>query len=231
MSVNFGQLKTQVGQRVGDTSTTFATIIGYYINQRYREILRRTNFNSINPDYTITATSASTVASASTYTLPSDFGKELYVYNSGTSENIPYLSLEKLEREYYSTLQNTGTIDYYSVFSTKDTSAASAEASAARVNKIRFWKAPTTDNYFIIPYVMRPADLSASTDELVLDCETAVEYGATADAFAYKRNMAKSREYEGLYEKAIMNLIWDKTNEPNQIHMMNPQALDRDEGI
>jgi hypothetical protein len=231
MSTAFSTLKTNVGNRVGDTSSTFATIIGTYINQRYKDVLRRTNFYSINPDYAITATSASTVTSASTYKLPSDFGKELYVWNSSTTQDIPYLSLEKLEQEYQDTLASTGTVEYYSIFTTKDTSAASAEASAARVKKIRFYRAPSTDNYFTIPYVMSPADLSGDTDQLTFDCERAVEYGATSDAWMYKRQMGKARYFEALYEKEIQNLMWDEANQPNQIHMMNPMALNRDEGM
>lgn len=231
MSVSFGTLKTQIGNRVGDTSSTFATIIGTYINQRYKEILRRTNWNAIQPDYAITATSASTVTSASTYTLPIDFGKELYVFNSTTKENIPHATLEKLELEYQTQLENIGTIENYSVFDTKDTSAASAEASAARVKKIRFWRAASTDNKMLIPYIMRPADLSSSTDELVTDCETAVEYGATADAWMYKRQFAKGKYYEALYERAIQNLLWDEDYSPNRFPMMGVEPLNRDEGI
>jgi hypothetical protein len=231
VSVNFGQLKTNVGTKVGDTSTAFATIIGSYINQRYKDVLRRTNWNAINPDYTITATSASTVASASTYKLPSDFGKELYVWNVGTTEDVPYLSLEKLEQEYKDYVDAVGQVEHYSIYQTTDTTAASAEASAARCKKIRFWRAPSTDSYFRIPYIMRPADLSGSTDELVIECETAVEYGAIADAWTYKRQFAKAQYYEALYEKAIQSLIWDMANEPNQIPLMNVCPLSRDEGI
>lgn len=236
MSVAFSVLKTNVGNRCQDTSTAFATIIGKFINQRYKEILRRTNFYTLNQDenfqdFTMTATSASTTTSASTYKLPSDFGKELYVYNSGTDKNIGRLSLEKLNQEYTAELEDAGTVEHYSIFTTKDTSAASAEASAARVKKIRFWRAPITDNYFIIPYLIKPADLSADTDELIIDCETAVEYGATADAWLYKRQFQKAQYFESLYEKAIMALLWDKDNQPNQLHMMNVAALDRDEGI
>jgi hypothetical protein len=212
---------------VGDTSTAFATILGTYINQRYKDVLRRTNFLVIKEDYAITATSASTVASASTYTLPSNFGKELYVFNSGTGDDIPFLSFEKLEQEYQSQLNNTGTIEYYSIFDTTESTAA----SAARIKKIRFWRAPSTDNYFTIPYTLSPAALSASSDELVLDCETAVEYGATADAWAYKRQFVKSQYYEALYEKAIQTLMWDKANQPNQQDVMNVLPLDRNAGI
>ena len=231
MSVNFGQLKTQIGQRVGDTSTTFATIIGYYINQRYRELLRRTNWNSIVPDYTITAASGASVTAASTYTLPVDFGKELYVFNDTTNKDIPHTTMEQLVIDNPTTLDDVGSIDAYTIFTTKNTSATSAEASAARVNKVRFWRAPGSDNVMRILYIMRAPDLSGSTDELVLDCETAVEYGATADAWTYKRQFAKATHFEKLFEQAIQNLMWDKDYSPNRIPMMAVTPLDRSEGI
>lgn len=228
---NFSEIKTNVGNRVGDTSTTFATIIGRYINNRYRDVLRRMNFNSICPDFKITATSASTYTSAATYTLPSDFGKEQFVYNTGTDEEIPYIGLEKLVQEYYDEYENTGTIEYYSIYDTKNTTASSAEATAARCKKIQFWRAPTTDNYFLIPYTIRPADLSSSADECVIACEAALEYGAAADAWAYKRQFAKAGYYEQLYEKEIQSLIWDEVNQQNVTHQMNVTPLSRDEGI
>jgi len=231
MSINFGQLKTNIGNRVQDTSTAFATIIGYYINHRYRDILRRTNWNSIVADYTFTATSASTIASASTYTLPSDFGKELYVYNQGTEKNLVYVPFDNLSIDYVNEIYDTGTLESYTIFDTKNTSATSAEASAARVKKIKFVPAPSTDNTIDIPYIMRAADLSGSTDELVLDCEMAIEYGATADAWLYKRQFSKARDMEGLYEKAIQSLLWDKEYSPNRLPMMGVEPLDRDMGI
>jgi len=231
MSLSYSTLKTNVGNRVIDTSTAFATIIGTFINHRYKDILRRINWNSLNPDYALTATSASTVPSASTYTLPSDFGKEMYVLNTGTNDLIPRVELDRLAIEQTTYLQSTGTIESYDVFETKDSTAASAEASAARIKRIRFWRAPSTDNHFTIPYIMYPADLSADTDELVIECETAVEYGATADAWLYKRQFAKAQQFEALYERELQNLIWNQVNQPNQVPLMNVLPLDRDDGI
>lgn len=222
MSINFGVLKTNVGNRTGDTSTDFATIIGSYINQRYKDVLQRSNWTMIDDDYSITATSA-----AAAYQLPDNFGKELYVYNEDTAKDIPFMSIEKLEQEYASNLGSSGDVSYYSIFETMDSTAA----SASRIKKIKFYKKPSGDITFTVPYTLYPADLSADSDELVLNCETAVEYGATSDALMYKRQFAKAQYYEGLYEKAIQTLIWDKTNQPNEIHMMNPLALNRDDGI
>jgi len=222
MSINFGQLKTNVGNRVGDTSSALATIIGSFINHRYKDILRRTNFYTIDEDYTITAT-----AGTRDYELPSNFGKELYVYNNSASEDVPYKSLEYLEELYPDDLDDTGIIEAYTIFMTPSSTAA----SAPRVKKLRFYHNPSTAYVFTIPYILSPADLSGAADELVLDCETAVEYGATADAWAYKRQFGKAQYYEALYEKAIQILIWDKEFSPNQPTQFAVEPLDRDLGI
>jgi len=231
MSINFGTLKTAVGNRVGDTGSSMKTLIGQYINHRYKDVLRRTNWRAINPDFSITATSASTVASASTYTMPSDFGKPLYVFDTNSEKKIEGKPLNWLEELAPSELQTTGTVDYYSIFTTTDSTAASAETSAGRVTKMRFWRAPAGDVPMLIPYTMRPADLSSDSDELVIACEQAVEYGAAADAWMYKRSFGKAQHMEAKYEQSIQTLLWDQDNESDQVTMMNVQALNRDEGI
>lgn len=222
MSSNFGTIKTNVGTRVGDTSTAFATTIGVYVNQRYKDVLRRTNWGAIKDDYTV-----SVVSGTSDYTLPSNFGKELYAFNQTSGIDIPFASLEKLEQEYQSTLNSTGTVDYYSIFSSTDSSAA----SAARIKKLRTWKIPSSDFTLELPYTLYPTDLSADTDELVIEAERAVEYGATADAWATKRQAAKAQYFEALYEKEIQMLLWNDANQQNQITQMNVLPLNRDEGI
>jgi hypothetical protein len=218
MSVNFGQLKTNIGQRTGDTSSVFATIIGTYINQRYKDILRRTNWYAIDDDYVVSATSAS-----SSYTLPSDFGKELYVYDTVNKVDIPATTMEELEGAYQSELKDSGTVEAYYIFD-------NAEASA-RSKKIKFFRKPSSSIDFDVPYILKPTDMSASTDVPCIECERAIEFGATCDAWLYKRQFAKATAYEQLYEKEIQNIMWDKGNQPNLLQRMAPQALDRDEGI
>ena len=222
MSVAYSTLKTQVSQRVGDTSDAMKTIIGTYINQRYKDVLRRTNWNAINNSFEVTSTSGT-----SDQFLPANFGKELYVYDTVQLKDIPYASLETLEQAYQDQLNDTGNVELYTILDSIDTSAT----TSARTKAIRFWRTPNASAAFEVPYTIRPADLSSDTDQLVLDCETAVEYGAAADAWLYKRQFAKAQYYEAMYEKAIQTLIWDKTNQPNAMQMMNPMPLDRDMGI
>lgn len=56
MSKNFGVMKANVGTNVMDTSTALGTIAGVYLNNRYFDILRRTNFETIVDPYNITVT-------------------------------------------------------------------------------------------------------------------------------------------------------------------------------
>ena len=224
MAATFATLKTNVGNRVGDTSTTFATIIGTYINQRYKDILRRTNWNIINHDYILSATSAS-----ASFLLPTNFGKELYVYDQVQLIDIPYIGLEYLEQEYQNQKNNSGRVEGYSIFnSADDLTAASA---VTRQKRIKFWRGIGASATFEVPFTVYPLDMSASTEIPMIDCDRAIEYGATCDAWLYKRQTAKATAYEQLYEKEIQNLMWNENNQPNQMPMLNPVALSRDMGI
>jgi len=224
MATTFATLKTNIGNRVGDTSTTFATIIGTYINQRYKDILRRTNWKIINQDYVLSATSAS-----ASYLLPTNFGKELYVYDQVQLIDVPYVGLEELEQAYQNEKNNTGTVYSYSIFNTADD--LTAASGVTREKRIKFFKGMGTSATFEIPFTVYPLDMSASTEIPILDCDRAIEYGATCDAWLYKRQTAKATAYEQLYEKEIQNLMWNENNQPNQLPMMSPQALDRNMGI
>ena len=223
MSSNFGVLKFNIGTRCGDTSSAFSSAIGTYINQRYKDILRRTNWDIIDDDYVVSATSAS-----ASYTLPSNFMKELYVYDQVNEIDIPYIGLEKLEQEYASEKDDSGTVKHYSIF---NTTTDLSEPSASRVKKIKFWRNIGASATFEVPYIVESLNMSASSEIPVFDCERAIEYGATSDAWLTKRQGAKAQYFEALYEKEIQNLIWNQTNQPNITNQMNVLPLNRDEGI
>lgn len=207
-----------MGNRVGDTTTTFATIIGTYINQRYKDVLKRTNWNGIAPNYVVSATSA-----ASTYALPSDFGKELYVYDTVNKIDIPATTIDILEGAYYDQLKDAGTVEAYCIYASAD--------STTRTTNIRLFRKPSTSIDFDVPYTLKPLDMSAASEIPCIDCERAIELGAASDAWMYKRQFAKAQAYDAMYEREIQILMWDKDNQPNLTHRMQPQALDRDMGI
>ena len=100
-----------VGTDIQDTSSAMATIIKRYCNEGYREILRRINWDGINPDHQI-----SVVAGTKDYVLPSDFGKEMYAYDATNLRYIPFISIQELAEKFPDTLSSQGTVDRYSVF-------------------------------------------------------------------------------------------------------------------
>lgn len=223
MSKNFGVLKYNIGTLVGDTTSAFGSAIGTYINNRYKDILRRSNWNVINHDYVLSATSAS-----ASYSLPANFGKELYVYDQVRTVDIPYIGIEKLEQEYQDLKNDSGTVEGYSIF---NTTTDLTEPSAARVKKIKFFRGIGTSACFEIPHTIYPLDMSASSEIPVLECERAIEYGACSDASMAKRQFGKAQYFEQLYEKEIQMLMFNQGNQPNELPMMNALALSRDEGI
>lgn len=100
-----------VGTNIQDTSTSTATVIKRVCNDAYREILRRVNWNNLNTTHQIT-----TVAGTQDYILPSDFGKEKYVYDTTNRRDIPYISLDQLVQDFPDTIASTGQVDRYTTF-------------------------------------------------------------------------------------------------------------------
>lgn len=100
-----------VGTVIQDTSSAMATIIKVFCNNRYRELQKRLNFRVFNFDHSIAL-----VAGTQDYILPSDFGKELYAYDSTNLRYIPFIAMEELAEKYPDSLASQGTVDRYSIF-------------------------------------------------------------------------------------------------------------------
>ena len=85
MNKVFSTMKTNVGNMVQDTTSTFSTIIGNFINDRYREIWRMCLWSAIiDDDYTFES-----VVNQANYDLPSDFEEEIFVQNIATGDKPP----------------------------------------------------------------------------------------------------------------------------------------------
>jgi hypothetical protein len=83
MNKTFADMKSNVGLELQDTSNSFATLIGKWINRRYFQCLRYINWDAINPSYTVTL-----VSGTQDYSLPRDFGKAVYAVDS--TNNFTY---------------------------------------------------------------------------------------------------------------------------------------------
>ena len=107
----FSTIYGNVGTNIQDTGSAMQTIIKTYANNAYFEILKRVNWDAINPDYQV-----SVVAGTRDYVLPSDFGKEKYVYDSTNLSYISWISLEKLADDFADSLNSSGLVSRYTTF-------------------------------------------------------------------------------------------------------------------
>lgn len=215
---NFGVIAAKVGTRVSDTSTTFATTIKQYINDRYKDIFERYNWPTLVPSYTF-----NTVIGTQDYALPSDFSKELYVYDTINHLDIIFSTLQDLERNYPDTLATSDQPIRYTIFDYMDTGTPPLIQK-----KLRLFPIPSNVLTISMPYLLKQTDMSANTDLPILDCDTACEYGATADAWRTKRQFAKAADFESQYERKIQTMIWNKVNQPNQIIQFAPRTYNKE---
>ena len=105
---NFSTIVANVGSNIQDTSSAMATIIKRLANDVYFDFLRRINYEGIVSDYSFTATAKDNV-------LPSDFGKELSVWDSTNSIALTRTSIAKRVQDNVAAMSTTGTIGQYAV--------------------------------------------------------------------------------------------------------------------
>lgn len=96
-----------------------------------------------------------------------------------------------------------------------------------RVSCIRFHYVPTTGLTILIPYKINPFPLNYDYDAPLVPADI-IEQGATANIWRYKRQYAKAQEYERIFEKALVNLIWEQENSVNQVRTFDVLPYPRD---
>lgn len=109
MSANkrFTDLKTNCGNEVRDTSSALATVIGVYLNNRYRDVINRLiTADAFEVYNTFTLT---TVANTSTYSMPYDFsGQIVYAVDTTNDRILDVISEQEQIQKYGSNLSTTG---------------------------------------------------------------------------------------------------------------------------
>jgi len=212
MGRDFSVIKTNVGNNVGDTASTTLTLIGTYVNKRYFQILRSINWRYINEDYTITL-----VAGTQDYTLPTDFATEVYAVDVTDQNELAAVSLQTLAENYPGDLTTQGAVDRYTVFTKDDGSKI-----------VRFHYVPSKAATVDFPYIVKPSALSADTDQPILDLEDIIETGATADLYRRKREFAKAKDMEVLFQQMLSEYVWEHINQKNVVHQFKPTVFNRD---
>ena len=213
MGRDYSVIVDNVQAVIQDTSSAMKAVLEKYANRRYKQILRSINWEYINEDYTISVTAAA----GSDYELPTDFRKEKYAVDTTNGIWLIKTTLEDIARFYYNNLTETGAVERYAIFDSDDGK-----------KYIRFHKTPAASLTVALPYIAEPADLSADTDEPILGLEDLIEVGITADAWRYKRQFAKANAEEVRFNTMLMDYIWDKENQPNEVVRFKPVTFDKD---
>lgn len=166
----FTVMKSNVGTMVQDTSTTFASIIGTFINDKYRDVWRRIMWSDlVDDDYTFTS-----VADQAEYDLPSDFEEEIFVKNITTSN--PPLGRKTIGQwwrdrsgGYASGALDSGTPNNYVILK------ESINSSGNPLGVIKLDPPPLTGSEtYAMPYKRRHADLTGTTGTCTTDTENKI---------------------------------------------------------
>lgn len=300
MNRAFVTMIANVGNNVRDTSTTMATQIERFINDSYKDVMRRINWTAYNEDYSFTASSKDNV-------LPDDFNKPLKVWDNTNKIELVETSIPEEVKDGLSLIDQSGTSERYAILdrpvqshptssstlsivssSASDTTQAvhvkgissgvvltesvtltgttpavttneftrivSITKSATTTGKItitsnsgavtvavlgpsvidyrvkimRLYASPASSIVIFCPYILKPVPLVNNYDVPLIDAADVIENGATAKAWRYKRQFAKAKDFDLEYEKGIVQLIWDKENSPNKIHMFGTTPYSRE---
>ena len=169
-------MKTNTGNMVQDTSTTFAAILEVFINDKYRDIWRRIMWSAIiDDDYTF-----ETIADQANYDLPSNFEEELFLQNVNTGAAPP---TRKTVNEWWrdrgerfsSDALTSGTPNNYVVLKEE------INSSGQPYGVIKLDPPPDTAETWAMPYKRRHTDLIELTGTCTTD--TASTIIASASTF------------------------------------------------
>lgn len=108
MNKNFKNIYENVGSNIQDTSSAMSTLNKRFVNETYFDVLRRVNFKNINRDYSFSATTQDNV-------LPSDFGKELAVYDATNKLTLVKTSQENEIDGNVTTISSSGSVNSYAI--------------------------------------------------------------------------------------------------------------------
>lgn len=214
MARAFSVMKTNVGNMIQDTSTATATLIGTWLNDKYRDISKRYVWSVlIDNDYIVnTATLTSGTAS---YDLPADFDEEIFVADVTDGFRLERYNEGNWWRERTSAYSG-GTI---------------AQGTSTRyviereAGHITFDPTPNNTHVIKMPYKKLITELSADASTVsILDIEYVMELGAIAEGMAYKKQFQKASYYLQRYEVELAKRIGQEQSAANQLYQWVPDT-------
>lgn len=109
---NFGTMKTKVGNSVQDTSANFKTLVGQYLNDRYRQVLQRSNhIQTSTIDYQITATGG-----VEDIALPVDFKDMVKLLDKTNKRTLTQIDPQEWMVKFKDSIDTAGLMENYTIF-------------------------------------------------------------------------------------------------------------------
>lgn len=102
------------------------------------------------------------------------------------------------------------------------------ELKACRFKRIRFFGVPTYDTTVSIPYHIQPLPMVNAGDIPVIDIDDALEAGARADGWRYKRQGQKAGVEESNFNLILSDMQWNEENQPNRSNQFKPMPYSRE---
>lgn len=213
MARTFLVMKQNVSDDIQDESANMLTRIGRYLNSRYFEVLRAIHWDIINDDYTI-----SVVAGTQDYTLPTDFGSEVFVLDATNNTDLACVDFQALSRDYPGSITDSGAIERYTIWE-----------NDSGDKKIKFHYKPAESVTVSVPYIVKPSEMSGDSDTpLIVGIDDLLECGARADAHKYKRRYGAAQQEEVRFQQQLASYIWEHKNKKNQVVQFRPYVYNRD---
>lgn len=142
MNKTFTSMKTTVGQNVQDTSSSMLSIIGGYINDRYKEIRQRLKHCLVRTgrlDYVVSVSSEDIV-------LPDDVADVVSVIDKTNNLRLEEVSPQDWVNRNYATIDTAGTVDSYTVY---DSVVRAQPAAAGVVTIVSSSASDTTQTVYV----------------------------------------------------------------------------------
>jgi hypothetical protein len=137
----FSELKQNVGKNAQDTSTQSLTLWGTYLNEAYSEYFKRVQTANVREDYSLAVT-----VGTQDYTLPDDFGKEIYAVDSTSGEYLERTTIQKFAIDNPSLINQSGDTKYYTILTG---SVRNQPAAASTLSIVSSSTADTSQTVYI----------------------------------------------------------------------------------
>lgn len=103
---SFSVLRTNIGTYVQDTSSAFATVIGYWVNNRYRDIIQSYDWEQLYHTQKLTASAA-----VSEYPLDENTDRLVFVQDDSDDSYAEVVAEQEFLQGYYDDLATSGVPD------------------------------------------------------------------------------------------------------------------------